>query len=99
MQRHMIVTFDVSNSQWGKLDKPGDMYVPYGTSISVNDDTLTIAGVPVHASPRPSPSGLTNSFVTWMGVPRDNVIKNSSMIYAVFKCTVDRVEFTVNDPE
>ncbi len=67
--------------------------VGYGTSVSVEDDVLTVGDSVSAAVPADSDAQYTYSFVSWEGVPES--VTEDITVYAEFERTVNLYEVTV----
>ena len=85
------VSFDVNNSDFGTIDRNSIANVPYGSSITVTNNTITIAGTTVTATPN---SGYV--FADWIN--SSGTITSNRVITANFSGDSYIVSFDVNNP-
>ena len=63
------VTFNVNDARYGSINKTSITNVPYGSAVSISNNTLTINGTTVTATVETPPDGYKNSFVEWTNAP------------------------------
>lgn len=95
--REYLVSF-VSNGAYGNVDY-ANLNVGYGTAIIVSDNTVTLDGTTVTATPIPATQQYTYSFSEWDGVTA--TVEGDMTIEAVFERSLTPyiITFIVNKPE
>ena len=69
--------------------------VPYGTSVSVTDNVLTIGETQITATPNDPTAQYTYAFDEWQNVPQSGQITGNTTITAVFTSTVNQYIVTI----
>ena len=92
------VTINVNNAEYGSVSQQS-VTVDYGTSISVNGDTVTIGSTQITATPTTSDAQYTYAFDSWSGIPAGGTVTDNLSVTANFTRTVNnyRVTFNVNN--
>lgn len=78
------VSFITNEASWGTIS-PSSVLVPYGSAVSLSNNTLTIGTATVTATPSPDDSSYTYSFSSWQNVP--TTITSATTITAIFTAT------------
>ena len=94
------VTFEVSQSGYGSVDKVTVNDVPYGSAFTVSNNEITINNVTVTATPARATVQYTYAFDSW-SVEDGDTITGDTEVTASFTRTVNTypVTITVNNPD
>ena len=94
------VTFEVSPSGYGSVDKVTVKDVPYGSAFTVSNNEITINNVTVTATPARATVQYTYAFDSW-SVEDGDTITGETEVTASFTRTVNTypVTITVNNPD
>lgn len=100
--RQYTVTFQADPEGLGTID-PGTVTAGYGAAITVHDNTITIDGTTVTATPLPPTEDYKYVFVTWVNV-RPTVTGDMTIIgnferLDIFTVTYDANGGTISSPE
>ncbi len=80
-----------NNLDYGKVSVSTLNNVPYGTTIIVNENSITINGVNIFAQENPATAQYTYKFINWTV---DNTVGNDTIIVANFSRTVNTYTVT-----
>ena len=83
--KEYMVIITVSPGGYGTVTAQTISSIPYGTSITADDNVLSIGSTDVTATPSTDTAQYTYSFVNWTGIPADNQITDRTEISANFE--------------
>ena len=88
------VTISVNNNSYGSLSQGTVTSVPYGTSISANDNVLTVGTTDITATPSANTDNYTYAFDEWTGLTENMTVSGNTTITATFDRTVRQYTIT-----
>ncbi|MBO4873951.1 MAG: T9SS type A sorting domain-containing protein [Bacteroidales bacterium] len=89
------VTIATAPAGYGSVNYTTIANVPYGTSITTSNNTLTVNGTTVTATPTPADAQYTYTFDNWSGVPSPATVTGNVTITANFTRSVNNYTVTI----
>ena len=81
------VNFTASPNGYGSVTQAKIDNVPYGTTVTSNNNTITINGTTITATPADKDANYSYSFSNWTGIPSGNKVTANCTITANFTST------------